>query len=306
MPENPLPPLTGEQSVTPGRDGLPDHGARDIGVVVVAYASAGTIETCLSALLAARDVARVMVVDNASPDDTVAIVQRLARRDPRLGLVRNPDNRGFAAACNQGATAIAQPWIAFVNPDAYVGRDTLARLVDCAITRPGAGLLGVEQRDPDGVADPASRRADPSLREQLFSFGRREHLYLGRDPDQPVQPVDAVSGALMLLPAVLFVRLGGFDEGYRLHAEDLDLCRRVRQAGYEVVVANQLAVTHVRGVSSRRRPAWVEFQKHRGLWRYFRKFEAADTPALLQPLLWLALWAHFALVLARQLWQRLR
>lgn len=305
MHEHPLPPLTGEHT-TPAPGGVPDFGTRDIGVVVVTYASAATIERCLAALLAARDVARVVVIDNASPDDTAAIVERLARRDPRLGLVRNPDNRGFGAACNQGATAIAQPWVAFVNPDAFVNRDTLARLVDCAMARPGAGLLGVEQRDERGVPDPASRRADPSLREQLLSLGKREHLFLGKDPALAVQPVDAVSGALMLLPTVLFVRLEGFDEGYRLHAEDLDLCRRVREAGYEVVVANQLWVTHVRGVSSRRRPAWVELQKHRGLWRYFRKFEAAGTPALLQPVLFIALWAHFTAVLARQLWQSLR
>src|SRR5690606_10999707 len=115
------------------------YGARDIGVVVVTYASAGSIERCLTALLAARNVMRVMVVDNASPDDTAAVVERFAQRDPRIGLVRNPDNRGFAAACNQGATAIAQPWIAFVNPDAFVERDTLVRLADVAGARAGAG-----------------------------------------------------------------------------------------------------------------------------------------------------------------------
>ena len=283
--------------------GALDLGARDIGVVVVTYASAATIERCLSALLAARHVMRVMVVDNASKDDTCAIVERLAARDPRLGLVRNPDNRGFAAACNQGATAIAQPWIAFVNPDAFVESDTLTRLADVAMARAGAGLLGVEHRDENGEPDPASRRSDPSLREQLFSLGRRDNLFLGRDPALDVQPVEAVSGALMFLPAVLFVRIGGFDEGYRLHAEDLDLCRRVRQAGYEVLVVNDLAVTHLRGVSSRRRPAWVEWQKHRGMWRYFRKFEAAQTPAWLQPLLFLALWLHLPLALARKLWR---
>ncbi len=284
--------------------GVLDIGARDIGVVVVTHASAATIERCLAALLAARHVMRVMVVDNASKDDTGTIVERLARRDPRIGLVRNPDNRGFAAACNQGATAIAQPWIAFVNPDAFVERDTLVRLVDVAMARAGAGLLGVEHRDEAGVTDPASRRSDPSLREQLFSLGRRENLFLGRDPALAVQPVDAVSGALMFLPSVLFVRVGGFDEGYRLHAEDLDLCRRLRQAGYEVLVANDLVVTHLRGVSSRRRPAWVELQKHRGMWRYFRKFEAADTPAWLTPLLFVALWLHLPLALVRQAWRR--
>jgi GT2 family glycosyltransferase len=228
----------------------------------------------------------------------------MAERDPRLALVANEDNRGFSAACNQGATAIAQPWVAFVNPDLYVERDTLSRLVRHARERAGAGLLGVEMVDEEGVVDPASRRADPSLREQLVHLGRRENLYLGRDPAQVLQPVDAVAGALMLMPTGLFVRIGGFDEGYRLHAEDLDLCRRVREAGYEVVVANDLRVVHVRGVSSRRRPLWVAWHKHRGLWRYFRRYEADTVPAPLRPLIFAALWAHFVATLPRLLWTR--
>ena len=279
-------------------------GAGDIGVVVVTYASAATIEACLFRLLAARDVARVVVIDNASPDDTVARVERMVVRDARLSLVRNGENRGFGAACNQGATAIAQAWLAFVNPDAYVERDTLARLVGHAGQRPGAGLLGVELVDDLGHVDPSSRRADPSLREQMFSLGRKDNLHLGVDPAVKLQLVEAVSGALMLMPAGLFLRIGGFDEGYRLHAEDLDLCRRVRQAGYEVVVANDLRVQHVRGVSSRSRPLWVSWQKHRGLWRYFRKFEAATVPVWQWPLIWSALWLHFIATGARALLAR--
>lgn len=284
-----------------GAEGL---GTGDIGVVVVTYASASTIEACLFRLLAARDVARVLVIDNHSPDDTVARVERMAARDARLSLVRNAENRGFGAACNQGATAIAQSWLAFVNPDAYVERDTLSRLVGHARGRPGAGLLGVELFDERDQVDPASRRSDPSLREQMFSLGRRDNLYLGRDPALTLQPVDAVSGALMLLPAGLFLQVGGFDEGYRLHAEDLDLCRRVREAGYEVMVANDLRVLHVRGVSSRSRPLWVSWQKHRGLWRYFRKFEAATLPVWQPPLVWVALWLHFLGASARSMLAR--
>jgi len=286
-----------------GDNGARDFNARDIGVIVVSFASASTLEACVFRLLAARDVARVVVIDNASPDDSAARVQRMALRDPRLTVVRNDENRGFAAACNQGATAVSQPWIAFVNPDAYVERDTLSRLVAHATARAGAGLLGVELVDEAGAVDPASRRADPSLRDQLSGLGRREDLFLGADPAVKLQPVDAVSGALMLLPTGLYVRLDGMDEGYRLHAEDLDLCRRVREAGYEVLVANDLRVTHVRGVSSRTRPVWVEWQKHRGLWRYFRKFEAHDTPAWLRPVLWCGLWAHFGLAALRARWR---
>lgn len=292
---------TGDLLTTIGGLGV---GANDIGVVVVTHASATTIEACLFRLLAARDVFRVVVIDNASPDDTVARVRQMAARDDRLGVVANDDNRGFAAACNQGATAIAQPWLAFVNPDAYVERDTLSRLVRHARERPGAGLLGVELVDEDDVVDPASRRADPSLVEQMLHLGRRDDLYLGRDPAQVVQPVEAVSGALMLLPSGLFARIGAFDEGYRLHGEDLDLCRRMRQAGYEVVIANDLRIVHVRGVSSQARPAWVSWQKHRGLWRYFRKFEATAVGWWQPPLVWTALWTHFLLGLPGLLLRR--
>ena len=93
--------------------------------------------------------------------------------------------------------------------------------------------------------------------------------------------------------------LGGFDEGYRLHAEDMDLCRRARDAGAMVAVANDIRVLHIRGVSSLARPVFVEWHKHRGLWRYFRKFEAAQQGLVTQLGVFAAIWLHFGAVLAR-------
>lgn len=278
-----------------------------IGVVVVSYASASTIETCLQRLLNADGVERVVVVDNASPDDTVARVQAMVRHDARLQLVCNADNRGFGAACNQGASALAQHWVAFINPDAYVERDSLSRLVAHARQRPAAGLLGVELVDAKGQVDPASRRMLPGFAELLR--GAREggeRLAVGRDPTLDLQPVEAVSGAVMLLPHALFASLGGFDEGYRLHAEDLDLCRRVRDAGCEVLVANDVQVLHVRGVSSRARPVWVEWHKHRGLWRYLRRFDPALRSWPVRAMAALAIAARFALVAPRAWWRAQR
>jgi N-acetylglucosaminyl-diphospho-decaprenol L-rhamnosyltransferase len=271
----------------------------DVGVVVVTYQSESTIVDCLERLLAARDVQRVVVVDNASTDKTAEKVAWLAVRDARLRLVRNDENRGFAEACNQGASALGTLWVAFVNPDLYVKPDTLSRLVTHARDHAGAGLVGAELHDARGVPDPASRRRDLSLRELFENRGQRAELYLGRDPAVDLQPVEAISGALMLMPLGLFLQIEGFDEGYRLHVEDLDLCRRVREAGYEVMVANDVIVTHLRGVSSRARPIWVEWQKHRSVWRYFRKFEAEDTKPELRPVLWLGLWGHFLAAVAR-------
>ena len=273
-----------------------------IRIVVVTYWSASTIEDCLRRLLAATGVVEVVVVDNGSGDGSVGIVERLSANDSRLSLHPNPDNPGFAAACNQGSTTCRQPWLAFVNPDCLVEPDTFTRLLAAAESMPDIGVLGCEQVDASGAHDPAVRRSDVSLRALLFAHGRRNAIEILSD-GSTLQRVDAISGALMLLPRAVFEQVGGFDAAYRLHAEDLDLCRRVRAAGYSVAVANDVVVTHLRGVSSQRRPLWVEWQKHRGLWRYFQKFDGADTFIGMRVLLWIALWVHFALIAPRS-WLR--
>jgi GT2 family glycosyltransferase/SAM-dependent methyltransferase len=270
-----------------------------VGVVVVSHNNEATIARCLGAIRSDPMVSRVVVVDNASEDNTAGQVQSVNELDKRVRFFRNRNNRGFAMACNQGASALAEPWVAFVNPDVYVEADTLSRLLAHATANPGAGLFGVELVDERGDVDPNSRRCDVSLRALMRAGGRKDCLYVGND-GEPVQRVEAISGALMLMPSNLFVKLGGFDESFRLHAEDLDLCRRVREAGYEVMVANDIRALHVGGVSGRSKPFWVGWQKRRSLWRYFDKWEAAETPAWERPVLWLGLWANFLIGMAKR------
>jgi len=276
----------------------------DCAAVVVTYQSASTIDACLQALREAEGVSEIRVVDNDSRDDTLACVQRHALADARVRFIANPDNPGFGVACNQGAADSTATWLAFVNPDCVVEPTTLARLHAHAAPL-GEVLLGADLVDEDGVRDPAARRHDPDFAAMLSSAlrGRREDNAIAPDDTQAVQAVDAASGALMLMPRALFQRLGGFDEAYRLHAEDLDLCRRVRLAGGCVAVANDVRVVHLRGVSSRRRPFFVEWHKHRGLWRYFRKFEANRRNAALQLAVFAAIWLRFPLAATRA-WQR--
>src|SRR5690606_41229786 len=230
---------------------------------VVSHESESTIDDCLARLRAADGVAQVRVVDNASRDGTLGIVQRHALADPRVRFIGNPDNPGFSVACNQGARDGDAPWLAFVNPDCLLEPDALARLLEHARSAEGEAVLGADLVDESGLRDGAARRRDPDFAAMLASPAARE-LSLPADDAQPLQRVDAVSGALMLLPRALFERIGGFDEAYRLHAEDPDRCRRVRLAGATVVIANQVEVLHVRAASSRSRTPFVEWHKHRG------------------------------------------
>ena len=268
--------------------------------VVVTYQSSTTIEDCLQRLRDARGIAEIRVVDNGSTDDTVDILQRHASHDPRERFIANPDNPGFAAANNQGVGDSSSPWLAFINPDVMVEAETLALLCERAQAL-GDCLLGVEQVDENGRADDAVRRRDPDFLAMLRSPGSGSKLAIARDPSVAMQRVPAISGAVMLMPRALFERIGGWDAGYRLHAEDLDLCRRVREAGGVVAIANDLRVLHVRGVSSRSRPFFVEWHKHRGLWRYFQRFEARQRSLPVRVAVWGAIWAHAVLQVPRLL-----
>ncbi|MBX3713554.1 MAG: glycosyltransferase family 2 protein [Lysobacter sp.] len=274
----------------------------DIAVVVVTYRSAETIADCLQRLRAAGGVVEIRVVDNGSDDGTLDLVQRIALQDARLRFIANPDNPGFAVACNQGARDSEAPWLAFVNPDGLVEPDTFLRLHAHATEagRKGADsvLLGADLVDEQGVRDGAARRRDPDFAAMLRNPAARR-LDIPADPAAPLQVVPAISGAVMFMPRALFERIGGFDEGYRLHAEDLDLCRRAREAGALVAVANDVPVVHVRGVSSRSRPWFVEWHKHRGLARYFLRFEAPHRSRRLCLLVLATIWARFPLAALR-------
>jgi len=271
-----------------------------IAVIIVSYQSASTLDQCLTRLRAADEVAEIRVVDNNSDDGTLDIVQRHASADPRLHFIANPDNPGFAAANNQGVADSRAPWLAFINPDLMVQAGTLAQLRARGEAL-GDCVLGVEQVDEQGQPDAAVRRRDPDFGAMLRHPGQGAKLAIPADPTQVLQTVPALSGALLLMPRALFDRIGGWDAGYRLHAEDLDLCRRAREAGAVVAIANDLQVVHVRGVSSRSRPFFVEWHKHRGLWRYFRRFEAPRRNLLVQAAVWGAIWAHAAAQVPRLL-----
>ncbi|MDO5505315.1 MAG: glycosyltransferase family 2 protein [Pseudoxanthomonas suwonensis] len=277
--------------------------ADGIAVVVVSFRSASTIDACLQQLRNAEAVVQVRVVDNGSDDDSMAIVQRHAVDDARVRFIANPDNPGFAVACNQGAADSDAPWLAFVNPDCMVEADSFRRLLAHAGTLAPPVMLGCEQLDASGRADPAVRRRDPDFAAMLRSRAARE-LALPRDPGARLQPVQALSGALLLLPRRLFQRIGGFDEGYRLHAEDLDLCRRARQSGASIAVANDVTVRHLRGISSRSRPLFVEWHKHRGFWRYFRKFDAEKHGIATRVAVFAMIWMRFVVAASAKILRR--
>lgn len=284
----------------------PEANAR-VAAVVVSYNSASTLQACLDALLAENDVAEVCVVDNGSRDESLALLRARAEREPRLSVQQLFDNPGFAAGCNRGAAQTHAPFLLFINPDVVLRAGSVLRLLTHFAQHPALGVLSADLHDEKGFRDLAARRSDLSVARMLRGWGARHALSVPVDTSVSVQTVEACSGALMLVPRAVFEAVAGWDEGYRLHVEDLDFCRRVRAAGFDVAVANDVPALHLRGVSSKRRPFFVEWHKHLGLWRYWRRFEGESSGLIACSMVIMALAARLLLLgWPRAVMQRLR
>ncbi|BFI95325.1 MAG: glycosyltransferase family 2 protein [Rhodanobacter sp.] len=266
-----------------------------LSVIVVSADSGPGLRECVRKVLACTTRLELLLIDNASRDGVPAAVARACEHDARFRLIQNHRNLGFGPAANRAAKQATGELLLVLNPDCLLDQASLDRLLAVFAQEKQVGLLGAVVCDAQGVPDPASRRRDPLLRRALSSLsgGKGERVEVGGAMPDGLVEAEAVSGALMLLPRRLFERLGGFDEGYFLHCEDLDLCRRVRDAGWRVLLAGDVRVQHGKGGSSRHRPVFVSRHKHRGMWRWFRKFDPFARNPLVAATVWLGIWAHF-------------
>ena len=277
-----------------------------LSVVVVSADSGAGLRECVASVLKSELALELILVDNDSQDGMPEAIERAHQNDDRLRVIYNRANLGFGAAVNIGARAAHGESLLILNPDCVLGAGDLEKLLSHLEDEVKPGLVGAVVCDAAGRPDPASWRHDPLFGralKTLFGAGRGGVAVNGPIPGQAVA-AEAVSGAVMLLPRLLFQRLGGFDEGYFLHCEDLDLCRRVRDEGYPVRLAGDVRVLHGKGGSSRHRPVFVSRWKHRGMWRWFRKFDPAARNPLLASLVWLGIWSHFVLKVPTQLLRR--
>lgn len=284
---------------------LSPTSAPAVSIIVVSADSGPSLRDGVREVLASTLPLELILIDNGSIDGAPQAIARAHEGDDRLQMIYNRANLGFGPAVNRAAAQARGGALLVLNPDCLLQEAALQRLLGILAAHPRAGLVGAVVCDTDGQPDPASFRRDPLLRRALTSLfgGAGEGVAIdGAIPDQVVE-AEAVSGAVMLLPNAVFQQLGGFDEGYFLHCEDLDLCRRVRDAGYQVLLAGDVHVPHGKGSSSRHRPVFVSRYKHRGMWRWFRKFDPAARNPLLAGVVWCGIWGHFLLLVPGQWWR---
>jgi N-acetylglucosaminyl-diphospho-decaprenol L-rhamnosyltransferase len=212
------------------------------------------------------------VVDNGSRDDSATVV---ATRFPQAEWLAMGSNAGYAAAANAGWQHCNSEWVLFLNPDAEVPSDLVARVATALAQLrtqriDQLGMFGAKVLNMDGSLQRASHRNLPRVGESLLQMllpGLYRPHHRHRTLSEDVWQVEALNGAFLLLPRVVLQRLNGFDAGYFLHCEDLDLFARATAEGYGIYLLPELKPRHLHGGSSSNR-LFVERAKHRGMLRY--------------------------------------
>ena len=282
--------------------------------IIVNY-NAGLLLTECVASLVSSGVTDVRVVDNASTDRSLDQLRGQFGRHHGVRILANPSNRGFGPAVNDQLSLVDREHLLIINPDCRLEPGALDALLGALATDERMGLAGPAVVDGKGRVEAAACRHFPTPR-RAFMAASGLHRLAGRlpaftgvaHPDvrslDRVTMVEATSGACMLLRTVAFREVGGFDAGYTLHAEDLDLMRRLRDHGWSVAYVPAARAVHVQGVSSAIIPLWVHRKKHRGLARFYALHQAGEDNALTRILFQACLWTHWLALWPVQAWRQ--
>ncbi len=221
----------------------------DCSTVIVSYNTYDlTLEAVRSALSGAPGLEHeVIVVDNASPDETAARLEAAFGGDPRVRVVANVDNRGFSAANNQGAAVASGRVLFFLNPDTVVHGDAVGRLVSYLDRHADAGAVGPHVLNADGTDQTSTAPFESfgSVFRNCFAIGSRPRPPL----DQPSR-ADVIKGCALALTRKAFEAVGGWDERYFMYAEENELCLALDAAGYHNAFVPSAVITHYGGAAS--------------------------------------------------------
>jgi GT2 family glycosyltransferase len=233
----------------------------DISIIIVNYNVKEFLLNSLESVFKAAQglEIEVIVVDNASEDGSVEALQK---NYPKVILIRNEENLGFGKANNIGLKKANGKYILLLNPDTIVREDTFVKMIAFFESHRDAGMAGCKVLNPDGTLQLACRRSFPgpwtsftkvaglsSLFPKSKLFAKYNLTYL--DENQTYE-VDSISGSFMMFRKEVYEKVGGFDDRFFMYGEDLDLCYRVRKAGYKVYYFHETEIIHYKGESTKR------------------------------------------------------
>jgi N-acetylglucosaminyl-diphospho-decaprenol L-rhamnosyltransferase len=282
-----------------------------ISVVTVSWNTGPLLKECLTSVLAAPGVHELVLVNHQNPPEINAELRAMAAENSKLVLIETGANLGFSKGCNIGAEQASGDYVLFLNPDTVLGPGVASRFKESAsiLTR-RPWLIGGRILNRDGSEQRGARRGELTPWIAVVSFLGLHRIFPGlrgihREAEKEVgalHPVPTVSGAAMMMRRDDYLEMGGLDERYFLHVEDIDICRAVRESGGQVWFEPRANILHY-GRTSRISPLTVETHKAAGFVKYFWKFYPGPLERLLTvmliPMIYGGLWSRVVVLSVR-------
>lgn len=265
----------------------------DLSIIIVNWNCAAYTAQCISSIRAfTRGLEyEIIVVDNASSDDSVRVLQAI----PGIRLMGSPENLGFAKANNLGSQHSSGKVLLFLNPDTELNSPAINRLNTALKSSPSVGIVGCRLLNSDLSLQTSCIQPIPTILNQIMDIEVLKLRFpqiqmwgieaLFTDREGPV-PVEAVCGAGLMIKREVFERVGLFSKDYFMYGEDLDLCDKVRKAGWQVCYVADVTIVHHGGQSTKkgnnagfgdvvtRQAVYTFFEKTRGT-LYARAYRAS-------------------------------
>lgn len=264
-----------------------------VSAIIVSYHTGSRLKECIFALLADPDIAELIVVNNGNPPKVENWLASVGQTRTNVQVLTGHGNIGFGAGINLGTSAARHPHLLVINPDAVLRRKSVKGMQTVAASCPTPWIIGGRIYNLAGKEERGPRRRELTLWRAMTSMLGWNTWTLEQSPapDAPVS-MPVISGAFFLTSKESMARLDGFDEAYFLHVEDVDLCRRCREAGGAVMYDPRAGALHY-GSTSDAPSAVVTAHKADSLARYFRKFSSGPIEriglAVLMPIMRLAM-----------------
>jgi len=254
----------------------------ELSVLMVTYNSSQTIKGCLESVLAEINnlSGELIIVDNHSTDDTPALLESYTAEHPEIILELNKTNRGFAIGNNQALKLAMGKHLFVLNPDTVLKPGVLKALLEALEKDKKIGIVAPRLQFPDGRIQKTCRRF-PRHIDVIYNLFGLSALYphsrhfngwkMGDFDHETSCQVDQPAGAALMIKGELFRELGGFDMNFPMFFNDVDLCKRVKNAGYEIWYLPQIMIQHLGGASVKQARLKMTLSSHVSFFRYFEK-----------------------------------
>ena len=255
----------------------------DLSVVIVNYQTFELTKNTIDSILK-YDYSfeyEIFVVDNASSDDSLARLEDYFK--DKVRFIASRENNGFAAGNNQALRQATGKYQLLLNSDTIVWQDTLQDIYDYMEMHDDVGACGCRVLLEDGELDKACKRSFPNVKNSFFRLfhiptkSEDDNYNLTSLPDDEIYEIDCLTGAFMFMRKDALDMAGLLDETFFMYGEDIDLCYRIKKAGWKIIYYGKSRITHLKGASSKKQKNKLIYEFYRAMYIYYRKHHAGES-----------------------------